>query len=684
MTDFSSFFVTGDNNPRKQVSVTRWNAMLEDTAAAIDAVAVSAAASVATRAAQAAIAATAGVTRYLAESGREGSFVFDASDLSALVAADTAQGLYVAPSSDDTGASGAWVRKFDGPISPLWFGLIDGDASGDNGAANSSALSAMLATLQARGVNASSQYQGLERVRFPAGWFEFASTIEITDGTLIFEGADTGSPGGRGTVLKFPAGVTGIRVHRYNTSGTITDGVTHRGGDGAIIRNFTLRGGFVSTEAEAHGIQLRARAVCEFNFIYEFEGDGYYGNATAGSGGATEGNANNSIIRGGRVQECRNGLFVDGADSNIWLIDGLDCSANRQWNFADSSFLGNTYVGCHSSSGGYVVGSSTPSTVSEGGNRYSCVVGQEAGASTNAPTGTTADNAWWLYIGAGGASAAVPAWLSGTTYRAGGSYHTDNLNADNTFVGCYHETGQGRSQIVRPSLIFGGTMAGGTRGTGISLFGDTLGMMTDRAIGVKKTDTTSTTSVTLGDVNAQASVVTATDTVMLPNTLRLKIESNLLRWTYANGSTTAPYEVTLLNTTEQFGTGAAQPWQFFTSKLRVGDSRTNARLMTNGAAAPATGAHGAGEIVWNRTPASGGVAGWICRVAGTPGTWEPFGIVSAIQGAAQADSAALTASAAVAAPTKAEYDALLADVTALRSTVNGLLAKLRTAKLIAA
>lgn len=51
--------------------------------------------------------------------------------------------------------------------------------------------------------------------------------------------------------------------------------------------------------------------------------------------------------------------------------------------------------------------------------------------------------------------------------------------------------------------------------------------------------------------------------------------------------------------------------------------------------------------------------------------------------AARADDAALTAIAAVgAAPDKAEYDALLADVTALRTVVNDLLAKLRTAGIV--
>jgi hypothetical protein len=59
--------------------------------------------------------------------GREGTFVFDASDLSAKVTADTLQGIYVAPSSDTTGASGAWVRKYKGGADPRWFGCtLDG------------------------------------------------------------------------------------------------------------------------------------------------------------------------------------------------------------------------------------------------------------------------------------------------------------------------------------------------------------------------------------------------------------------------------------------------------------------------------------------------------------------------------------------------------------------------------
>ncbi|PBB75214.1 hypothetical protein CK227_10505 [Mesorhizobium sp. WSM4308] len=57
------------------------------------------------------------------EGGRNGTFLFSSSNLSTLVTADTAQGVYVAPASDTTGASGAWVRKNDGKVFATWFGL---------------------------------------------------------------------------------------------------------------------------------------------------------------------------------------------------------------------------------------------------------------------------------------------------------------------------------------------------------------------------------------------------------------------------------------------------------------------------------------------------------------------------------------------------------------------------------
>jgi parallel beta-helix repeat protein len=72
----------------------------------------------------------------------DGEFRWDASDLSTQVAQDTQSGIYVAPASDQTGASGAWVRLFRGAINSSWFGAVGDGVTDDTVAFNGAALMA--------------------------------------------------------------------------------------------------------------------------------------------------------------------------------------------------------------------------------------------------------------------------------------------------------------------------------------------------------------------------------------------------------------------------------------------------------------------------------------------------------------------------------------------------------------
>jgi hypothetical protein len=58
---------------------------------------------------------------------------------------------------------------------------------------------------------------------------------------------------------------------------------------------------------------------------------------------------------------------------------------------------------------------------------------------------------------------------------------------------------------------------------------------------------------------------------------------------------------------------------------RAPTQRGNLRM----AAPPATGYWNVGERVENSAPAAAGYAGWICVVAGTPGTWKGVGLIEA-------------------------------------------------------
>lgn len=91
----------------------------------------------ATRTALKALTPLAGDRLFLKEAGRSGEFVFDASNLSAAVTTDTEEGIHIAPASDPSGASGTWVRQFEGKIYATWFGIdpSDGTDATDHAAA---------------------------------------------------------------------------------------------------------------------------------------------------------------------------------------------------------------------------------------------------------------------------------------------------------------------------------------------------------------------------------------------------------------------------------------------------------------------------------------------------------------------------------------------------------------------
>ena len=447
--------LTGTNNPNRQASVNAWNESHRVLGAT-------------SRSVMAAMSTVASQLCQLTEPGREGMFAFSTADLSAKVAADLHQGIYVAPASAPTGASGAWVRQFIGAADPMWFGLVrtTGSYNATNGTANSAAMLAMFATLRLHTVNsgnASQKHAG--HIMFPAGTFDFASTIDLTDGTWKFQGAGTGkTAAANGTRLRFPTGVTGVRVQRYDTTEATDTRAIGFGADNSLIQGFDLEGPYGSVVADNHGINLRAAASVIDCAVFGFEGDGIFSRCSAE--GFPVGNSNGAVITNVTAQACRNGLYVDSADANAWVITMFNGSGNRQWGVWDSSFLGNTYVACHTSLNGWHAWS-TRTCVSMNGNRYYVRNGQAAGASTNPPTGTTAFNQWWGYIGPGGTGIGLDEWVSGTTYVEGGAYKFDTGAAYNVLLGCYSEGDQNPSQLDDgATLVLGGLHGAQIHGNG--------------------------------------------------------------------------------------------------------------------------------------------------------------------------------------------------------------------------
>ena len=369
--------------------------------------------------------------------------------------------------ADLTNAAGSVIIPIDpyvvattssATVTPQDYGAVADGVTDD-----SAAFVAAIAALKALAVNDDTYYKGSGKLFIPAGDYNLGTTtLDITH-TLIIEGES--SINGYSSRLSWSGDCDGIRIQAYNTSGAgAVDGSPHYSGSYTIIRNLGLAGPYVNqtnftgnTEGDYHGIHARSNYIVEDVLIDGFAGDGIYSAAAVGGGVGLEGNSNHSFINRLRVTNVRNGVYLDGADANACVITGVIGTYCRQYTVWDSSFLGNTHIGHHSANAGIVRG--VPSSiVSYSGNRYFVLQGQAVGASTNAPSGTTADNTYWGYLGAGAADLTlnILTWVSGVSVREGGCYKTDSGNGYSTFIGCYSEGGEAPAQFASPTLVIGG------------------------------------------------------------------------------------------------------------------------------------------------------------------------------------------------------------------------------------
>ena len=347
---------------------------------------------------------------------------------------------------------------------------------------NTPALLAAIAFVTANSIviGANNYYRGGAHIRFPAanGVYDFQSAVEVRHSCRI-SGDGLGGNGGWPSILRWRPGMHGVVMHHFgsdlagptvpaiwSSAGSVIEGlvlVQHKTGNLYDVDNF-------------HGIFMRVPLTIRDCTIIGWSGAGVYG-----LGGVPDTNANHAYLERVICQGNEHGVHVDGGDANVITGVSLDTQTNRGYGIFDSSFLGNTWIGCHADGNGTAhsaSGTTIGSICSFGGNRYYVRAGMAAGASANAPTGAATSNAWWGWISAGAADANFKAWVGGMTWREGGAYRNDSLgNARSLFIGCYAEF-NGASYFVHPTLVIGGVSGSPIENNGATVIGNVLGNMT--------------------------------------------------------------------------------------------------------------------------------------------------------------------------------------------------------------
>lgn len=292
----------------------------------------------------------AGQIAFLTETGREGMFVFDSSNLTTAVGADPAQAIYVAPASATSGISGAWVRRYSGPKMGSWFGII---ADGAAGSPTDNAI-ALQRFLDAKGW-----------LRLPAGDY-YTSARPIVRNFVIWAGDGfgfdarlvNGLPAAGwdlqpGTVIHYSAGVGGLDIQPQTTVTDVatavaagTGGYTQQGAYHSHISDIAFVG--AGTGATATGVYSRSLVHLRNVHCIKFQGKGFDFSASSdfSDGNSEYGSVDLSSLTNCRaIQNGSHGFHIRGREANGSTFTNCWSQLNGGWGFLDESINGNTYIG---------------------------------------------------------------------------------------------------------------------------------------------------------------------------------------------------------------------------------------------------------------------------------------------------------------------------------------------------
>lgn len=341
----------------------------------------------------------------------------------------------------------------------------------------------------------------LTPIHFPNGRYFMGQSIQLKKSVRIF-GNSSGQPWDNAATLVFPVNSWGIIVHRWNTINNEIEAVPSGGADASIIEGLILQGNGGEDKTK-HGIWLRARAIVRNVLIKNFAGAGFAPIAASDGGPDLIGNCNNWVFEYSRVENCEHGIYVRGYDANAGYANMIDCTECRRWGVWDASFLGNSFNAIHTAHNG-MQSEKSAFTTFDGKYWHANPFNTEESYVSTQP-GTNGD-VWRECSPAGGAIAWVEGLPAGT-FRSGGGYYSDNVNARSLFTGCYSEGGEGLTWLSQHSMAVGGFLLESPLTTGTHLQSQFDTLLMPNPIRVRRTNPNTGVWVDAslgGDINSDA------------------------------------------------------------------------------------------------------------------------------------------------------------------------------------
>lgn len=552
--------------------------------------------------------------RSTAGDGGGGLFLFSSANLSANVTADTQHAVYIPPDSAPSGASGAWVRQYSGPVDVRWFGVKN---DGSDVSTNLLAACNFI------------QFLGGGRLEIPftsgiilaTGRCKFSSLSNVE---IVSYGATIKVPNATADTLQSPAG--GHSIFWFD----IVSGVTLKGLK--LNGNISNRTALAGQESHNCNIRITGCSTVRISDCYSTEAmtDGIYiGDGSTGS--ASE----DVIISGCTLEKCRrnnisgvgqNGLVIENCDISLAGTiqgtlpkDGIDIEPNSSGHSFLVKLKGNAIY--DNAGMGISVGGQGTAGIDIEGN----TLADNTDISINIETGNSSVRVANNTVVDGGGDHGIRAVgpgeyeilgnkVTGCTAGIAGFSNDGIIIKDNVVID--NASGITLTDFVKAEVT-GNTLRdnGTARGFyGIPDDADSIITFSNNIVG---------TTSSVGDQQQGAELSANCNDLAVGNFFKnIATDNNyLLRFlrAYSNYAPDAGLQGNNNGPMNFSGTPVGN----------IGQLRINDKLHGAHTAAPASGTWAVGDIVYNTAPAPSGTIGWVCTSAGTPGTWKTFGAIEA-------------------------------------------------------